>query len=78
MTYMAPALSYGWGVHIDEGPNYAAIAWTNLGALLLSGVAAVLWSFLKHDFQGAFGFACWIVAVLNTVTCCYFFRWKHE
>jgi hypothetical protein len=78
ITHNAPAVTYGWGVHIDEGPNYGVIAWVNFFVLLLSGAAAALWSFYRKDFQGAFGFSSWIIAVLNSLMIGYFFRWKNE
>jgi hypothetical protein len=78
ITYGTSAMSYGWGVHIDEGPNWAAIAWLNLLVLGLSGVAAGLWKYFENDFQGAFGFASWIVVVLDSVLGVYFFKWERE
>lgn len=70
--------TFGWGVHIDEGPNFAAIFKANFITLVLSGIAAGLWTFFKKDFQGAFGFACWIIAVLNSLLAMYMFKWKQE
>jgi hypothetical protein len=58
---------FGWGVHTDEGPGFLRIFLLSLGILMLSGVAVLIWKFLEKDFQGAFGFACWVIAVLNTV-----------
>ena len=71
-------VSFGWGVHIDEGPDFLKIALLNLGVLVVSGVAALLWKFLEHDFQGAFGFACWVLAVLNTVMVVLVSQWRRE
>jgi hypothetical protein len=73
----APA-SFGWGIHIDEGPDFAAIFKANFVVLAFSGIAAGLWSLLEHDFQGAFGFACWIIAVLNSLLLAYMFKWRQE
>lgn len=73
----APA-SFGWGIHIDEGPDFAAIFKANFAVLVLSGMAAGLWTLLKHDFQGAFGFACWIIAVVNSLLLAYMFKWRQE
>jgi hypothetical protein len=78
LTTAAAATAFGWGIHIDEGPNYVAIFWANFIVLVLSGVAALLWNFLEHDFQGAFGFACWIIAVLNSLVMVYVFKWRQE
>lgn len=52
-------------MHIKEGPNWALVGWVNLLLLALSGVTAGLWKLYIGDFQGAFGFAGWIVAVVN-------------
>jgi hypothetical protein len=73
----APA-TFGWGIHIDEGPDLAALFKANFIIVLLSGVAAGLWTLYEHDFQGAFGFACWIIAVLNSLLIAYMFKWKQE
>lgn len=68
--------AFGWGVHIEEGPNYVAILWTNLAVPILSGLFATMWTIFKHDFQGGFGFACWYIAVLNTFMFALLYRWK--
>ncbi|KAH6665513.1 hypothetical protein B0J14DRAFT_492263 [Halenospora varia] len=70
--------TFGWGIHIDEGPDYAALFKANFIVLCLSGLAAWLWSFFKHDFQGAFIFGCWIIAVLNSLLMAYMFKWRQE
>jgi hypothetical protein len=70
--------AFGWGVHVDEGPNHKAIFWVNLAALVLSGAAALIWRVFENDFQDAFGFASWIVMLLNTLMMAFFFRWKQE
>jgi hypothetical protein len=70
------AMTYGWGVHIDEGLNWAAVAQLNLLVVVLSGVAAGLWKYFENDFQGAFGFGCWIIAALDSLLGVYFFKWQ--
>ena len=70
--------AFGWGVHIGEGPNYKAIFWVNFAALILSGATALVWKVLENDFQGAFGFASWVVMVLNTLMMAYLFKWRQE
>lgn len=67
---------FGWGVHIEEGPNYHAIFWMNFLCLVTSGIFAALWTMYKHDFQGAFGFACWFIAIINTFMIALMYRWK--
>ena len=70
--------AFGWGVHIDEGPNYQAIIWVNFVVLVLSGVLALAWKVMEKDFQGAFGFAGWVVMVLNTLMMAFVFKWRQE
>ncbi|KAE9376187.1 hypothetical protein N431DRAFT_334440, partial [Stipitochalara longipes BDJ] len=72
------AVNYGWGIHINEGPDYFVIGVVNCAFLMLSGLAAFLWNWYKNDFQGAFGFAGWIVAVLNGVLVSYVIKWQQE
>jgi hypothetical protein len=45
---------------------------------MLIGAAALIWRVFENDFQGAFGFASWIVMLLNTLMMAFFFRWKQE
>ncbi|TGO55056.1 hypothetical protein BCON_0097g00120 [Botryotinia convoluta] len=61
----APALpaALGWAIRIDEGPNYKVIFFINFVALLISGIIALAWSHAKGDFQGAFGFANFVLSV---------------
>jgi hypothetical protein len=65
-------------VPVPPDPNFVAIFWANFFVLVFSGVAALLWNFFEHDFQGAFGFACWIIAVLNGLLMAYVFKWRQE
>jgi hypothetical protein len=68
--------AFGWGVHIDEGPNYSLIFWINCFGFMISGTFAAVWTVYKKDFQGAFGFACWFIAALNTLMFAFMYRWK--
>jgi len=72
----AGAVNYGWGVHINEGPNYFALGLVNIAMMIMSGLAAFLWKYFMNDFQGAFGFAGWIVAVVNGVLVAYIAKWQ--
>jgi len=71
-------MTFGWGVHILEAPDYRNIGMINLCMLILSGVTAYLWKYFTSDFQGAFGFAGWIVAVVNGVLFAYLAKWRQE
>lgn len=71
-------VSYGWGVHIDEGLDYLKVFVLNLVILGVSGAAALLWDIYKQDFQGAMGFAAWIIMLLNTLMAIFIAKWSQE
>ena len=68
--------NFGWGVHINEGPDYKIIFYINLAGVVASGVFALCWSIWRHDFQGAFGFACWFIAMLNALMFAFVHKWQ--
>lgn len=70
------SINEGWGIHINEGPNWFVICMVNLIMMVISGIAAGLWKLYTNDFQGAFGFAGWIVGVVNAVLLVYIVRWN--
>lgn len=65
-------------MHIDEGPDYLKVFILNLVILGVSGVAALLWDRFRHDFQGAMGFAAWIIMFLNTLMIVFVAKWRQE
>lgn len=46
--------------------------------MVLSGLAAGLWKYFMNDFQGAFGFAAWIAAVLNAILVALIPKWSQQ
>lgn len=55
----------GWGIHLVEGWAWTRILLLSLALLLLGSlVFAISWSVLKHDLQGAFGVAAYLVALV--------------
>ncbi|KAI4261663.1 MAG: hypothetical protein L6R42_003141 [Xanthoria sp. 1 TBL-2021] len=57
--------SLGWGIHLVEGWAWTRILLLSLALLLLGSlVFAISWSVLKHDLQGAFGVAAYLVALV--------------
>jgi hypothetical protein len=68
----------GWGIHIIEGPNWTLIGMLNLFMMVMSGIAAGLWKLYMNDFQGGFGFAAWILGVVNTVLLVYVATWNRQ
>ncbi|KAH7311086.1 hypothetical protein BKA65DRAFT_163607 [Rhexocercosporidium sp. MPI-PUGE-AT-0058] len=65
------AINEGWGIHINEGPNWMAISFLNIFMMVMSGVVAFLWKHFNGVFQGAFGFAAWIVMVVDSILIAY-------
>ncbi|PMD29266.1 hypothetical protein L207DRAFT_261797 [Hyaloscypha variabilis F] len=71
-------INEGWGIHITEGTNWFTVSLLNLFMMIMSGVAAGLWKLYMDDFQGAFGFAGWIVGVVNAVLLVYIAKWNRS
>ncbi|CAO1600724.1 hypothetical protein XANCAGTX0491_004406 [Xanthoria calcicola] len=53
----------GWGIHLVEGWAITKLWLSALAIFSSSFVFAVAWSVLKHDVQGAFGVAGWLVGL---------------
>jgi hypothetical protein len=60
-------VSVGWGIQFVEGWHWFKIWLLSFSLFGLGGlVFAVLWAVLKHDVQGAFGVAAYIMGFLAT------------
>ncbi|KAF4631776.1 hypothetical protein G7Y89_g6358 [Cudoniella acicularis] len=44
--------TYGWGIHVIEGPNRNAVFWIVIAMTFGSILAGILWSSLRSDIQG--------------------------
>jgi hypothetical protein len=44
--------------------------------IVVSGLVAFLWKYFMDNFQGAFGLAGWIVAVVNGILVLYIAKWR--
>lgn len=53
----------GWGIRLVEGWAITKLWLSALAIFSSSFVFAVAWSVLKHDVQGAFGVAGWLVGL---------------
>ncbi|KAE9363247.1 hypothetical protein N431DRAFT_304534, partial [Stipitochalara longipes BDJ] len=71
-------INEGWSIHITEGPDWAVIVWLNVSMIVVSGIAALLWSLFRKDFSGAFGFAAWILMAANAVLLVYIAKWNRS
>jgi nitrate reductase NapE component len=72
------SLPMGWGVHIIEGHNRQAIFWMPVIFVCLSLVASSMWTVLKGDIQGGFGFRVWMVSVPSVLTLAFVFNWSDD
>jgi hypothetical protein len=70
-----PALQFGWGVHIIEGPNKVALSWITFLSLALSFVFSALYSHFWHTQEQGFGIGQWMVAVLSAAIAALYFQW---
>ena len=72
------SINQGWGIHVVEGPNWFLVGMINLLLIITSGVTAGLWKLYTNDFQGAIGFAGWIMGVVNAIMLVYIARWNRS
>ncbi|MCJ1290595.1 hypothetical protein MMC34_002135 [Xylographa carneopallida] len=67
-----------WGLHIIEGPNWAAI-WTAAFCLTFaSGLFSILWFVFRNDVSGDFGIGSWLVSASTLGMMIYFSKWSQE
>ncbi|KAF3063117.1 hypothetical protein CFAM422_010241 [Trichoderma lentiforme] len=64
----------GWGIHVIEGPNRAAVFWIVMATISISVLASVLWTTLKGDIQGGMGLGALIVALPPAIMAAFLFR----
>jgi hypothetical protein len=66
--------TYGWGIHVIEGPNRSAVFWIVITAIFGSILASILWSSLRNDIQGGIGIGTLIIAVPPVIMMAFLFR----
>ena len=54
----------GWGLHYQEGQDFDLLMGVVFIVLVASLLFGVLWSYFKHDVQGAFGVASYMVTAV--------------
>ena len=65
---------YGWGIHILEGPDHAALSLALGVGVLFSFVISVVVIGLAQTQEQGFGVGQWVVAVLACVMSALYFR----
>jgi hypothetical protein len=66
--------TYGWGIHIIEGPNREIIFWLIMITIFGSLLASILWTVFHKDIQGGTGLGTMIVALPPAVLTAFLFR----
>ncbi len=67
-------LTYGWVIHVIEGPNRNIVFWMVMTTVLGSILATILWSSLYNDMQGGSGFGSLIVALPPVIMTAFLFK----
>lgn len=67
------AVSYGWGVHIIEGPNMKAMSWLLVLGTVISFLASVLFIYFAQSQEQGFGIGQWVLAVLAEILAALYF-----
>ncbi|KAI0151779.1 hypothetical protein GGR57DRAFT_172790 [Xylariaceae sp. FL1272] len=75
-TTASQAISYGWGVHIIEGPNKKTMSLLLILGTLFSFLTSVLFVILAHSQEQGFGIGQWILAVLAEVLAALYFHFS--
>jgi hypothetical protein len=68
----------GWGVHIIEGPNKKAITWLCLLLVVLSGIASLLYTSIKHDVASGVAIGAFLITAMTLMITAFYFQWKEE
>lgn len=71
-------LVFGWGLHIIEGPNKAALSWACFVILLLSFIVSVIYAIVMKTQEQGFGIGQWMVAVLCTALTALYYQWEED
>lgn len=68
----------GWGIYIDEGPDFAVIFAFVCCGLLMSGVLALISGLMIKDIQSAFGVGSYFIALQTLWMTSLYFKWSQE
>jgi hypothetical protein len=76
---VGPALepkAHGWGIHLEERPNWPLFAALMCVLLLLSGVVAGIYGWKMGDAQTGFAIGTWLTSVQVMGVTAVFFWWS--
>jgi hypothetical protein len=57
----------GWGLHFQEARDFRILFGAVLVGIVASMLFVILWSYFKHDLQGASGIASYSTTVITVV-----------
>jgi hypothetical protein len=63
----------GWGIHLEEQPNWSLFALYMAMLMLLSGLVAILYSLKTGDSQTAVAIGAWLTTVQGMLMTAVFF-----
>lgn len=68
----------GWGIHIIEGPNIAAMTFVTSVVMLLCGIGSTVYAVIMKDVSGGFAIGAFVVALWTSSMTTLFFQWKQQ
>ena len=69
---------FGWGIHIVEGPNMAAVCWILTGGLVISFLVSVLYAYISGVADQGFDIGSWLMSVIAAFVTALYFHWKES
>jgi len=69
-------MNQGWGIHLEEGPDWVLFTVLNLIFLLVSGGIAGIYSWKTKDSQTGVAIGAWLTAVQAAGIAAVFFWWN--
>lgn len=66
----------GWGIHIIEDPNVAAMTFVTSIVMLICGVGSTVYAIIMNDVSGGFAIGAFAVALWASSMTTLFFQWK--
>ena len=69
-------LRAGWGIQIDEGPDFSMISAFALCGLIAWGVISLLWAILQKDPHAGLAIGSYLTSVQTAWMATMYFRWR--
>jgi hypothetical protein len=66
----------GWGIRINEGPNWTVISFLILTVLLVIGAAVGIYAATTSDNESAFALGAFLASILAVYLSHQYFAWK--